>query len=372
MVTQTFSLPPIIDTIFCVDLEKYRPDLVFIDFAVNDYGHPKLMDNLIRKTLAMPSNPVVTLMNLWVTEFCPVTRYLLHAYYYQIPVLNVCPAVNLCYGKTHLPKHIFEEYSLTDGVHPWGTKGVKFLGDLMFAWWKRLVHTLTHDTTMDTSGRTITFTHSFDKLLDGGTANSGNNDENAAHIEYGPRTILPPPLYDTNPIGLCTRCDALTDDAEGKLVPVGEPKGFKVVTRVKVGYGGFNPSDRITPTKSMKRSWQADEIGSEISFKFYGSAVKVAIWQLRDGMGILDAFVDGNENQVAKASGFFKGYTWAMEKNNTGRSEIIPLFEGLKDTQHTITFRVSDKPANPWVRGHMVQIFALLSASDDVTCKSKI
>jgi hypothetical protein len=32
-----------------VDIEKYSPDLVLIDFAVNDYGPPKLMDALIRK-----------------------------------------------------------------------------------------------------------------------------------------------------------------------------------------------------------------------------------------------------------------------------------------------------------------------------------
>lgn len=37
------------DSIFCVDIEKYSPDLVMIDFAVNDYGPPKLMDALLRK-----------------------------------------------------------------------------------------------------------------------------------------------------------------------------------------------------------------------------------------------------------------------------------------------------------------------------------
>jgi hypothetical protein len=351
-----------VDTIFCVDMDLFQPDLVFIDFAVNDYGHPKLMDSLIRKALALPSSPVVVLVNLWVAQFCPVTRYLLHAFYYQIPVLNVCPAVNLCYGKAHLPKYISDEYSPTDGVHPWGKKGVKFLGDLMFAWWNRMVQMLTQDQSMDTNGKTITFSHSFDKMLQLPDATGMPNTVSS----------LPPPLYDSNPIGLCTRCDALTDDSQGKLVPVGSPKGFKVVTRVKVGYGGFNPSDRVTPTKSMKRSWQANEVGAEIVFRFFGSAVKIAVWQRRDGMGIIDAFIDGDDSRVAKATGFFKGYTWAMEKNNTGRSEIVPLFEGLKDDFHTLTLRVSEKPANPWVKGHMVQVFALLSASDDLQCKQKL
>ena len=31
-------------TLFCVDIDRYEPDLVMIDFAVNDYGPPKLME----------------------------------------------------------------------------------------------------------------------------------------------------------------------------------------------------------------------------------------------------------------------------------------------------------------------------------------
>jgi hypothetical protein len=87
-------------------------------------------------------------------------------------------------------------------------------------------------------------------------------------------------------------------------------------------------------------------------------------------MGVIHAYVDGNKNQIAKASGFFKGYTWAMEKNNTGRSEIMPLFEGLEDKAHELTLVVSHEPANVWVKGHLVQVFALLSASDNLGCKN--
>jgi hypothetical protein len=59
-----------------------------------------------------------------------------------------------------------------------------------------------------------------------------------------------------------------------------------------------------------------------------------------------------------------------MERNNTGRSEIMPLFEGLADTKHVLTLSVSDEPANVWVKGHTAQVFALLSASDNAEhCK---
>lgn len=344
-------------------MERYAPDLVLIDFAVNDYGHPKLMDTLVRKALLLPSNPVVTLVNLWVHSSCPPPRYLLHSFHYSLPVINVCPAVNLCYGKGHMPKHVWELYSKTDGVHPWGEKGVEFLGKILFAWWKKLVALITEDATMDTDGKIHRSEKSFDHLL-------GDSSKNVPYT-------LPPPVYATNNIGVCTKCMALADDADAKLLPITKPKGFRAVTRVKVGFGGFSNTGLAQsggvhkPTRSSKKSWQADKVGSEITFSFYGSSVRIAIWQRRDGMGVLDAFVDGNRNNVAKASGFFKGYTWAMEKNNTGRSEIIPLFEGLSDGFHNLTLVVSDQPANRWVPGHMVQIFAVLSASDDHSCKSK-
>jgi len=41
---------------------------------------------------------------------------------------------------------------------------------------------------------------------------------------------------------------------------------------------------------------------------------------VEEGMGILQAVVDGNENNMVEASGFFKGYTWDMARNNTGTS----------------------------------------------------
>ena len=54
-----------------MDIEKYEPDIVLIDFAVNDMGPPKLMEALIRKTLSMKSRPIVLLVNIH-TERCNV------------------------------------------------------------------------------------------------------------------------------------------------------------------------------------------------------------------------------------------------------------------------------------------------------------
>jgi len=336
-------------TIFCVDVDRYQPDLVLIDFSVNDYGHPKLMDALLRKSLSFPSKPLVVLVNLWVHAHCPVPRYLAHSQYYQVPLINVCPAVNLCYGRDRMPRYVFEQYSKTDGVHPWGVQGVPFLGRILYAWWQRFNDTVTGDEEV-----------------------AGAHDQYLAINEKLAETayILPKPLYVGKAIGACTRCDALAADADAVLAPDLPPKGFRIVTRVKVGYGGFNPNDTTSSTKSFKRSWQADTPGSTISFRFYGSTVKVAMWQRRDGMGIVEAVIDKNPQLSTRASGFFKGYTWNMAANNTGRSEIVTLFEGLEDKEHLITFTVTDQPANIWVKGHTVQIFALLSASNNKDCKN--
>ena len=58
-----------IDTIFCVDVDHYEPDLVLIDFSVNDMGSPKLMEALIRKTLSLKSKPIVLLVCLSLMNF---------------------------------------------------------------------------------------------------------------------------------------------------------------------------------------------------------------------------------------------------------------------------------------------------------------
>jgi hypothetical protein len=54
-----------------VDIEKYEPDIVLIDFAVNDMGPPKLMEALMRKTLSMKSRPIVLLASIH-TERCNI------------------------------------------------------------------------------------------------------------------------------------------------------------------------------------------------------------------------------------------------------------------------------------------------------------
>jgi hypothetical protein len=66
-------------TIFCVDIDHYEPDLVMIDFSVNDLGHPKVMEALIRKTLSMKSKPIVLVVRTISIVFTIIPPYHYHA-----------------------------------------------------------------------------------------------------------------------------------------------------------------------------------------------------------------------------------------------------------------------------------------------------
>ena len=152
----------------------------------------------------------------------------------------------------------------------------------------------TTDISIDTSGKTVYHEHSSDNLKFEKLMESNNNTISTNTARWNGLDGLPPAIYVNNPIGVCTFCEALADDADARLTPLEKPMGFKMVTRVKIGYGGFDPSAKSTATKSFRRSWQADKPGSTISFKFYGTTVKIAIWQRRDGMGVLNAYLDGD------------------------------------------------------------------------------
>ena len=194
---------------------------------------------------SLPSRPIVVIVDLWVRTYCGTPRYILHSYYYSIPIIDVCPGVVLCYGRHH-PREVYELYSLTDGVHPWGKQGVPFLGDILYAWYKQMNNILTNDITMNFDGKSVYYSHSYDNLLVDTVATTtpavtntatnanivGNTHTTASLLSH--TYTLPPPLYTQQPIGLCTRCDALTTDADSMLTPIQPPVGFKKVRTVRI------------------------------------------------------------------------------------------------------------------------------------------
>ena len=103
------------------------------------------------------------IVDLWVRKDCGTPRYILHSYYYSIPIIDVCPGVILCYGRHH-PREVYELYSTTDGVHPWGKEGVPFLGEVLYSWYKQMNNILSNDVSLNTDGKYVSHAHSFDNL----------------------------------------------------------------------------------------------------------------------------------------------------------------------------------------------------------------
>jgi hypothetical protein len=105
-----------------------------------------------------------------------------------------------------------KEYSLTDGIHPWGSKGVLFLGGLLYAWWTKLDRTAHQDTTLEFDGKLTVHAHSYDHLAFSPSSSSSTEPEQLQRNQSTHNELLAqllPPLYVADPIGLCTRCDAL-------------------------------------------------------------------------------------------------------------------------------------------------------------------
>ena len=135
---------------------------------------------------------------------CSTTRYLQQAYYYGIPLINICPAVNLCFGRSRLPKNIIEEYSLTDGIHPWGKKGVSFIGSILYSWWSRYDEIISEEVHERTAKYSVQYSRGKENRND--IKNYTEDDRNGDFR-------LPVPLYANAPVGACTRCEAMTGDA---------------------------------------------------------------------------------------------------------------------------------------------------------------
>ena len=117
---------------FAVDVGTQNPDIVFIEFGVNDRGYPqenrsdeakRNMESIIRQCMSLPSKPYVAIIGLTVYDF--KTEILkLHkevADYYNIPMLDLSD-----YIKTECDKQEGADYKEkfiaafggSDGVHP--------------------------------------------------------------------------------------------------------------------------------------------------------------------------------------------------------------------------------------------------------------
>jgi endo-1,4-beta-xylanase len=100
-----------------------QPDIVFIEFAVNDYQEPtggEAYESLIRKILNAPNQPaVVLLFSVFKTKWNMQEEYKPLGYYYELPMISILDAVvpELTAGRMTDAEFFADEYHPKDYGH---------------------------------------------------------------------------------------------------------------------------------------------------------------------------------------------------------------------------------------------------------------
>lgn len=99
------------------------PDLLFIEFAVNDYEEPtdgKAYEGLIRKALSdNPDTAVVLVFSVFQSKWNMQDKYIPLGSYYGLPMVSIKKAVDYAYGEKELTdaKYFSDEYHPTSFGH---------------------------------------------------------------------------------------------------------------------------------------------------------------------------------------------------------------------------------------------------------------
>jgi hypothetical protein len=306
-------------TLYCVDIHDINPDVVFVDFGVNEasaYSPP--MEALIRR-VGYPdsvSQPLVVLVNFITQNYkCnDEPKFLDLAHYYNIPFVDLCHSVHHCF-----PEGNFSLYS-KDGIHPFGPEGVSFLGKLFSNWWLN-----------------------FSKFV---LRPQGKFSENIS-------TEKPLLFYEISSSSIYDHlfCQTLNEGSIASLEPSSKPLNWSRVERKKKGAKAF---------QSIKKCWEARTVGAKISFSVYASELKVAVYQNKNDMGVVSIFLDDSTQPLKNITGYFEGYAWAGDKVQ-GRQEIYSVFGNLPLKNYTVSFVITPDSADPKSHeGHDFQVIALL------------
>ena len=316
--------------LYCINYEDCTPDIIFaeIRFTVKDEPdwHPGIQseEGLVRKLLSLRRRdgglPLVVYVYMGhIHDTCDYPQepeFNDFAGHYGFTTIDICLVTKHCFGRHNYSK--WGMYS-ADVVHPTPDISRQFLTDILKEWWKSAPRWYERNS----------------KFLRPRTE----------HMLA--KQTLPDRLYPVNAISNRTHCKVVGGKGIDSLKPL-TTKGFKIVKRVKIGEMGFN---------NIKRCWQGDTVGDYITFAFYGSRVQVTVYQGQGAFGIMAVYIDGEPKPRKTVTSYFEGFYWA--KGN-GRQLIIPLFDDLTSDNHTVTFKITDQPANPENPGHTCQIIALL------------
>eukprot|EP01041_Mallomonas_annulata_P011738 gene11738-24618_t len=343
---------------YCIFIWDVQPDIVFLEYKLNDKAgrpNPEDMEAMIRKLVRLPSSPLVVIVNFsLLEEDCSKRplKYLQHAMYYGLPLLDLCPYIHHCFGRTPSTHHMYSH----DGIHPTGPKGGLFLGALLIQWWKDLLALFVLRVT--TPNITV------------------------SHIPYSPVVVvrenpqLPARLFPA-PDDKDNRrhCECLNDDSPRSLAPVSN-RGFLNVSRSR---SRSNPESvpGIRTFANVKRCWESDVVGSRITFSFRGTNLMVALYQRSANMSRVLVYLDldlnnNNDGNNNNGNGNWTRSMMTSRLRNKNSYKILlticlhtsPATTGTDElgdnTSYPLTFEVSPVSSNPAEPGHNVQIIALL------------
>ena len=283
------------------DVVSYHPDLVFFEFAVNDYGFPFLdvaqyTEGILRKLRsADPRTDVIMLYNMtmWMSDALNDAKILASrtaqsavAYYYEgIPQLNVGDALRAP--------------TLAGG------------GD-----WHQYTKDCTHP---NDAGYAIINSH-IEALLKESFADCGATVQPEAHC-------LPPHLFPVHPMDAAHIEDAFD-------MPL--PEGWTACEKPLAG--------------AYPHYIEADEPGTTLVYRFRGSRLSLFAMMGKDS-GDVEISVDGGA--------FEKRRLWDIHCPAFDRGTEVGMVRDLEEGDHTFTLRVSEEKAER-SEGHAIRIGAFL------------
>jgi hypothetical protein len=307
--------------LYCVEYDGQTPDIIFAEMRFTDWGaDSQSKEALFRKLLNLRRRdgglPLLVLVHTTrLDDQCDVPdepRFNDFAGHYGLSIIDTCLVTRRCFGANNYA--LWPMYS-QDTIHPTTDLSRIFLAEILKEWWKHAP--VLYEKTASSLG-----------------------------LNVSSKSTIPKHLYPVNAVNDNTHCRTLNDPSN-MLEPV-RVKGFEMKTRIKIGALGFS---------NVKRCWQGNAVGDSITFPFTGSRLQVSIYQNSGPLGVMSVFLDDEKIPRTNISSFFEGYSWA--KGN-GRQFIISLFDNLSPGSHTVTFTITDEPANPSDPGHDCQIIALL------------
>ncbi len=285
------------------DLLRAAPDIVFVEFAVNDPATPAAttsMEALIRQLLVHPARPAVVLLGMLKQDGANAQNaHLPVARHYALPFLSVRDALWPAFSDGRL---VWADF-YRDSVHP-ANPGHALIGALVGGYLENVL--------------------------------ASPPPSPSPTASPAPRAALPDPLVPSSANFATTSML----DASGK--------NSGVIRLVKNAGWTIHEKSRHGP------AWVSDAAGAELRFEFEGNVVALLVHRAMENAGDIEASVDG---------GPFRLFSLRIPYKLMDNSHVIPLADSLPNGAHTLVVRhAAPADASPAAR---VELRRIMSAAKE-------